>query len=406
MNGRKPRLGPVLLTVFLDLIGFGLVIPLLSFYAESYGASALEVTVLMASYSVAQFFGAPLWGALSDRVGRRPVMLVSIALTALFLAGFAAADTLPMLFLFRTLHGLAAANVSTAQAVVADLTHGPDRARGMGLIGAAFGVGFSLGPFLGGQLSPWGLSAPIWAAAALSAINLVWAWRGLPETLPSKVAPEAAGAPGEGVHRRTLDPRAVLRALGHPVVGLAIGLTFLGTFAFSMLEATFALVAEHVWGQTARDVGNLFGIIGLVGIVIQGGLIGRLAARFGEGALLRAGYALNAVGMAMLAVTPPGLGVWAGCTVMAMGVSLTTPSLNSLISRATPAHEQGAVLGANQSLAALARATAPATGGLLYTGWRPTGAFLAGAALLLVAWVASLPATRRAAQAEPLPDPT
>lgn len=391
----RASLGPVLLAVFLDLIGFGLVIPLLSFYAEQYDATPVQVTLLMAVYSVAQFFGAPFWGLVSDRVGRRPVMLISVAASAVFLACFAAADTLALLFVFRALHGLAAANISTAQAYVADVTSGEDRARGMGLIGAAFGVGFSLGPFLGGQLSPWGLSAPIWLAAGLSLVNLVWIYARLPESHPALVGAPAA-ADDTPHARRTLNPGALLSGLRHPVVGMAIFLVFVATFAFSMMEATFSLVAEHVWSMDARQVGNLFGLIGMVGIVIQGGLVGRLAKRFGEPRLVSTGYLLNAAGMGVLSMVGPGAGVWLGCAVMATGSSLATPSLNALISRGTPEHEQGAVLGVSQSFSALARATAPAIGGAIYAGWRPGGAMAVGAAMMVVALLISLPATRRA----------
>lgn len=374
----RAGLGPILFTVFLDLLGFGLVIPLLSFYAEAFDASPLQVTWLMASYSIAQFLCAPLWGGLSDRFGRRPVLLVSIGASAVFLALFASARSLEALFLWRTLHGLAAANISTAQAYVADVTDGPERARGMGLIGAAFGVGFSLGPFLGGQLSPWGLAAPIWVAAALSAINFVWALLRLPESRP------ASGAV-DGARRRVVSPAALWAGLRHPVVGGAIALLFVATFAFSMMESTFALVAEHEWSMGARDVGNLFGLIGGIGIVVQGGLVGRLSKRFGEPWLVRAGYLGNALGMLVLGLAPAGPWVWLGCALLALGSSLATPSLNALISRATSADEQGAVLGVSQSFSALARALAPAIGGALYAGWRPGGAMLAGAGLMLAA---------------------
>jgi DHA1 family tetracycline resistance protein-like MFS transporter len=389
MSERRPGLGPILLTVFLDLLGFGLVIPLLSFYAETFHATPLQVTALMACYSVAQFLGAPMWGALSDRVGRRPVLLISIAGSAIFLAAFASATSLGGLFLWRTLHGLAAANVSTAQAYVADITEGAERTKGMGLIGAAFGVGFSLGPFIGGQLSPWGLAAPIWLAAALSAINLVWAWFGLPES-------RRGTEPVAGERRRVAHPSALLRGLRHPVVGSAIGLLFIATFAFAMMESTFALVAEHLWQMGARDVGNLFGMIGGIGIIVQGGLVGRLAARLGERRLVIVGYSLNAAGMAVLGTAAAGWGVWAGCFLLALGSSLATPALNSLISRATSADEQGAVLGVSQSFSALARAVAPGVGGLLYTTWRPGGAMIAGAVLMVMALLGAGQATRKA----------
>jgi MFS family permease len=389
----KPLL-PVLLTALLDLLGFGLVIPLLSYYAETFAAGPIEVTLLMASYSLAQFVGAPLWGMVSDRIGRRPVMLISIAGTCLALAGFAASTSLAGLFVFRILNGLFAANISTAQAYVADATTPADRARGMGLIGAAFGVGFSLGPWFGGELSRLGLTAPIWAAAALSAVNFLWAYTSLPESRPA-----GARAPSG----RTLDPRALIRGVLHPVVGLAVLLTFSVTFAFSMMEATFALVSEHSWGLDAVHVGRMFLVIGLVGIVVQGGLIGRLARRFGEPTLVVAGMVCNATGLLLLALAAgsPTLALvarWAGCALVALGTSLANPCLGALISRGVGADEQGAVLGANQSLSALARALAPTTGGLLYHGWFRGGAFAAGGLVLLAALPLAVPAVRRASQ--------
>lgn len=392
----RPSLGPVLLTVLLDLLGFGLVIPLMSFYAEGFGASAVQVTLLMASYSIAQFVFAPAWGALSDRVGRRPVMLASIAGTAICLSLFASSTSLWMLYVFRTLHGACAANIGAAQAYVADVTSGPDRARGMGLVGASFGLGFTLGPLLGGALSGFGLAAPIWAAAALSAVNFVWAFLRLPESRPP-----GSSAPS---HRRVVDPRRVVATLFHPVVGGVVGLTFVQTFAFSMLEATFALVAEHSWSMTARTVGFLFGGIGVVGIVIQGGLIGRLSKRFGEARLLLVGYVCTAAGMATLSATGPGrlwtadgwLGIVVGCLLVATGTSLSNPSLMALVSRGAPPDEQGSVLGVGQSLSALARATAPVAGGLVYAAWFPGGAFAAGSLMMAGALALGIPAVRRA----------
>lgn len=386
MSG-KPGLGPILLTVFLDLLGFGLVIPLLGFYAEQFAASPLQVTLLMSCYSLAQFLGAPLWGMLSDRHGRRPVLLISIIASAVCLAGFASAGALWTLFLFRTLHGLCAANIGTAQAYVADVTEGKDRARGMGLIGAAFGVGFSVGPLVGGQLSAWGYAAPIWLAAGLSVINAIWVGLRLPESR----RPD-----GARTERRSIDPRVLIAGLRHPVLGLAVALTFFASFAFAMLESTFQLVAEHTWSMDARGVGNMFGLIGLVGIIIQGGLIRRLVPRFGEGRLVATGYLFNGLGMAVLATAPAGLMPWVGCALVAVGSSLANPSLQSLISRVAGEHEQGAILGVNQSFGALARATAPAIGGLLYQGFFPQAPLVAGAVMMLGATLLSVPATRRA----------
>ena len=389
----KAGLAPVLLAVLLDLVGFGLVIPLLPLYAEQYGASPVTAIALMGVYSVAQFLFTPIWGGLSDRIGRRPVMLVSIAGTAIMLAIFAAVSDLYLLFIVRFLHGACAANISTAQAYVADITTPANRTRGMGLIGAAFGVGFTLGPWVGGELATFGLAVPIWVAAGLSAFNFVWAFFGISESRP----------PSDRVASvRTVDPRRLLKGLAHPVVGMVLLLTFTATLAFAMMEYTFALVAEHLWfpdlaiDQVPARVGRIFGIIGVIGIVIQGGLIGRLSARFGEGPLIIVGYLANAIGLLLLVfVDSGGMLLNGGCVLLAVGMSLTNPSLSSVISRNTSADEQGAVLGVNQSLSALARATAPWFAMIAYGSWFSGGAFMIGSLLMAVALVFSIPALRR-----------
>lgn len=378
---------PVLLAVFLDLLGFGLVIPLLTFYAEDYGATPVQVTLLMAVYSLAQLVFAPLWGAWSDRIGRRPVLLVSIGAAALCLAGFAAATTLPLLFLFRALHGACAANISTAQAAVADLTTPEKRAAGMGLIGAAFGVGFSLGPWVGGELSVYGYAAPIWLAAGLSAVNFVLAWFLLPETL-------VPGAKSER-HERTLDPRRFLAVARHPVVGLCVVLTFVTTLAFAMMESSFTLFAEHVRHLDAPTVGRYFGIAGLVMILVQGGLIGRLVKRFGEAALVPVGLLLLAVGLGLLPFAPPPVAMVSVFVLIAIGQGVSTPSLQALVSKGASDDEQGFVLGTNQSMSALARVIGPATAGLVYSGIAPEGPFLVSAGLLGLGFLLSFPAVSR-----------
>ncbi len=391
---------PVLLAVFLDLLGFGLVIPLLTFYAEDFGATALQVTLLMACYSVAQFLFTPVWGALSDRVGRRPVLLGSIFMTAAMLAGFASASSLVMLFVFRTLHGASTANISTAQAAVADLTTPENRAKGMGLIGAAFGVGFSLGPWMGGELADLGhgYALPIWVAAGLSAINFVLAVFFFPET-------RKAGAAAAPAHReRTINPARMLRALMHPVVGLSVLLTFVVTVAFALMESTFTLFAEHVRDLSASGVGRMFGVAGVVTILIQGGLIGRLVKRFGEARLVPVGIALLALGLALLPLAPPVAAMVGVFCLIAVGQGITTPSLQSLVSRGVSEDEQGFVLGANQSMSALARAIGPAIGGAIYMGISPSAPFWFSALLLvggLGLSLAALRQQRRAASGSP-----
>jgi DHA1 family tetracycline resistance protein-like MFS transporter len=347
---------PVLLAVVLDLVGFGIVIPLLTFYAEEYGAGPVAVTLLMAVYSLAQFLMAPVWGALSDRFGRRPIMLFSIGMATVCLAGFAWAESLAMLFVFRTLHGAAAANISTAQACVADVTKPENRAKGMGLIGAAFGFGFTVGPFIGGELSVHGLAAPIWFAASLSALNFVAAVFWLKETRKADTKRP----------KRSIHPSSFFRVAKHPVVGLCIVLTFVMTMAFAIMESSFALFAEHVRDLDARMVGRMFGVAGLTMILVQGGLIGRLVKRFGEARLVPSGVAILAVGLFLLPFAPPTTAMVLVFVLIAVGQGIASPSLHSLISRGASEDEQGFVLGTNQSLSALARAVGPSIAGWLY----------------------------------------
>ena len=376
---------PVLLVVFLDLLGFGIVIPLLTFYSEDFGATPLQVTLLMAVYSLAQFAFAPLWGALSDRVGRRPVLMASIAATVVCLSGFAAANTLWMLFLFRTLHGACAANISTAQAAVADLTPPEKRAAGMGLIGAAFGVGFSLGPFIGGELSIYGYAAPIWVAAGLSAVNLVVAYFMLPETRQ----PESTTRP------RPLSPAAFLKVARHPVVGLCVVLTFVLTMSFAIMESSFTLFAEHVRGLGPVEVGRMFAIAGVVMIVVQGGMIRPLVKRFGEAKLVPIGIALLAIGLALLPFAPPFVPLVTVFVLIAIGQGISGPSLHSMISRGATEAEQGFVLGTNQSMSALARGVGPTAAGLLYSNVSPAAPFLASSGILVFGFILAVAAVRR-----------
>jgi DHA1 family tetracycline resistance protein-like MFS transporter len=401
---------PVLLTVFLDLVGFGIVIPLLPFYAEEYGATAAQVTWLMAVYSLAQFLFAPVWGAASDRFGRRPVLLFSVLMTAVGLAGFAAAETLAGLFTFRVLHGAMTANISTAQAAVADVTPPDKRAMGMGLIGAAFGVGFTVGPWLGGELTHSGIAVtlseaassllggaievnryavPIWLAASLSLLNFVLALVLFPETRKT----DSTTRP------RPLNPAAFLRVARHPVVGLCVVLTFVLTIAFAMMESTFTLFAEHARGLDAPQVGRMFGVAGIVMILVQGGLIRPLVKRFGEGPLVPAGVGILAVGLALLPFAPPVGPMVAVFVVIAIGNGISSPSLQALISKGTSEDEQGFVLGTNQSMSALARAIGPTIGGALYAGVAPQAPFLAASAVLGLAVFLALAAVRQRARA-------
>jgi DHA1 family tetracycline resistance protein-like MFS transporter len=383
----KPLL-PVYLAVVLDLVGFGIVIPLLTFYAEEYGAGPVEVTLLMAVYSLAQFIMAPVWGSLSDRFGRRPIMLFSIGMATICLAGFAWAESLFLLFFFRVLHGAAAANISTAQACVADITTPENRAMGMGMIGAAFGFGFTVGPFLGGELSVYGMAAPIWVAAALSLVNWIIAVAWLKETRnPDTVR-----------HVRSIHPRVFLEMARHPVVGMCITLTFVMTIAFAIMESSFTLFAEHVHDLDARAVGRMFGVAGITMIIVQGGLIRHLVKRFGEGPLVPMGISILSIGLLALPHADPPWAMVGVFMVIAVGQGIASPSLNSLISQGAAPSEQGFVLGTNQSMSALARVLGPTAAGWLYLGGPAWPFYVSGAILGASVFLAS----RAVKQSQPI----
>ncbi len=389
-KGNGKALGVVFLTVVLDLIGFGIVIPLQTFVALKFNATPLQITLLMSCYSLAQFVAAPIWGQLSDRFGRRPMLLASIAMTSLMLAGFASSTSLAMLFVFRTLHGIMTANIAIAQACVADLTTKENRAKGMGLIGAAFGIGFTLGPFIGGEFAGSAtapsLFTPIWIASGLSAVNLLSAMFLLPETR----------RPDSESGHRPISLTAIVGALSHPLVGLCVLLTFVQVFAFSMMESVFTLFAHDVHGLEPKDVGRMFGVVGIISIVVQGGLIGRLVKRFGEQPLVPFGLVLVGCGTALLPSAAVGAPLLIAFGVMGLGQSLVNPSLSGLISKSVGADEQGRTLGAAQSMSALARAFGPAFGGLLYGSAGSGVPFYTGGAILLAGAALALPATARA----------
>lgn len=361
------RLGAIFLTVFIDLLGFGLVMPLLPRYAETLHATPFVVGLLGASYSGMQFIFVPVWGRLSDRVGRRPVLLGSILATigSMLILGFA--NSLVWLFVARIFGGIATANIATAQAYIADTTTKEARAKGMGLIGMAFGIGFVIGPFFGGILSQRDLGLPAKAAAVLGCINFLWAWRALPESL-SPVMRARAKQSGDGKFRLGLDFDTLRRAMSVPGLGVTIVLFFVVVASFSNLEQTFALFSHDEFHLDARGTGYILGVVGLVGATVQGGLIGALNKRFGEIRLIRVGTLLQSAAMAAIALsTRWGLGgLYASSSLLAFGQGLTNPSLSSLASKRAPPEMQGGALGVMQSMGALARVIGPTWGGFVY----------------------------------------
>ena len=378
------------LIVFVDLVGFGLVIPLLPFYAVRFAASPQEVTALMAAYSLMQLFAAPFWGRVSDRIGRRPVLMVSLAANILAYLWLGFADALWMLYAARALSGACAGNIAAAQAYIADVTPAEGRARGMGMIGAAFGLGFIIGPALGGVLAgadpqTADLARPAWLAAALSAVALAGVLLLLRESLRPQEHP--------GAERRGR-VEAVRRALNRPVLARLVLIFFLLILGFAGMESTFALWALRQFGWGPRAVGGVFAFVGVLSAVLQGGLIGRLARRFGEERLVLGGLALLALGLVAMPFAGDLAALALALSALAIGLGLTQPSLTALVSRRAGAAEQGEVLGVTQSAGSLARVLGPTAAGWFFASFGRASPFWWEAALIVAALFLAWPLLR------------
>ena len=354
----------ILTTVFIDLVGFGIVIPVLPFYAEGtkFNATPRMVGLLFASYSVMQLIFSPILGGLSDKYGRRPVLLVSIIGTGIGFLIIGFAETLPMLFLGRILDGITGGNISTAQAYIADITTKENRATGMGLIGAAFGVGFVFGPAIGGILSRWGIYVPFLFAAGLCFANAILLYFRLPETVTAQRPPENRAARGRGFGQ-------LFKAIKEPSLAFVLTIYFLFIVSFSIMTSSFSFYTMFRFGYDAQHTGLLFAYVGIIAIVIQGGLIGRLVKRFGELPLIITGALCFAISLFAVPFVGPAAGGLAGLLigggVFSMGNSLATPALLGLASKNAPPDQQGTILGVMQSVASLARAVGPSLQALL-----------------------------------------
>jgi MFS family permease len=390
----KASLGTLFLTVFLDLVGFGLVIPFLPGLARRLGAGDFVATLPGAVFSVMQFLFIPIWGRLSDRVGRRPVLLWSIAASAIGMLMLGAAPSLLLLLVARVWSGIATANIAVAQAYIADVTPPEHRSRGMAIVGIAFGLGFILGPFIGGELSRFTVlghegTLPAFVAAGLSTINLVFAFRTLPESLP----PERRGQ----VVRRAvpLDIAAFRAAVEVPGVGAAVAVNFMLILWFAGMEQTFRLFTADRFGMSDAATGRIFGLVGIVSALMQGGVVPRLARRAGEPPLIRGGLAIQAVAFALLGASPL-FGGWAraalyaSAALIAAGSGLVNPTLPAYVSKRASPTTQGLTLGALQSASALARAVGPLVGGAFYASVDPRAPYFAGAVGLAIATAVAL----------------
>jgi MFS transporter, DHA1 family, tetracycline resistance protein len=386
----------IFLTVFIDLLGVGIVVPLLPYYIkiiEHADASwlsssrALVVGALAASFSLFQFIFSPILGALSDRFGRRPVLLISLAGTGISYIIFGLADqllplgigtVLAVLFFARIMDGITGANISTAQAYIADVTKPEERAKGLGLIGAAFGLGFMLGPAIGGLLSTISLATPAFVAAALTFGNVLFGFFVLPESLP--------------VERRTRVPFSKMNpvsrlgnVLGKVNVRSFLVGAMLINFAFAGLQNNFAVFSDVRFGFGPTENAFVFAFIGLVAVVMQGFLIRKLLPRFGEARLAVFGLGLMAFGFAMVAAAPAAWMLYPALGVLAAGSGMATPSITSLISRRVAPEQQGMVLGGVQAFNSLTMVAGPLFAGTIFDLIGPAAPYVSGALLVSAA---------------------
>lgn len=388
-GARSPALWVLLLTVFVNLVGFGLIVPLLPFFAESLDAEPWQITLMFSAYSLGQFFAEPFWGRLSDRIGRKPVL---VATTAFNVAGYLMLAFVPNIWLaiaVRLFTGLGAGNISAIQGYVADVTPPEKRAGRMGLLGGAFGLGFIVGPGIGGLLvheeaGRLGYQIPIFAAAGLAALSCLGVLLFLRESRAKQdpAVPRPAFLAG------------VERARANPVISRVILVTLVYMAAFSGMESTFALwsQAKHGWGP--KEVGLAFMVIGVVSAISQSLITGRLARRFGEAQVLAFGMSLFGTSLMIQTLLPEGTLVPVVMAFGAFGMALAMPCISALISRSSSPDEQGALLGLNMAAGSGARMLGPIVAGFTFSALGPDAPFLTGAVLVIPAALLALDAGR------------
>ncbi len=370
----------IFLTIFVNLVGFGIIIPLLPFYAETFGASPLVIGLLFAVFSLCQLAAAPALGDISDRYGRRPVLVFSLAGTVVSFVMLATARSVAMLFAARIVDGLSGGNISTARAYVADVTEPKDRARAYGLIGAAFGLGFILGPALSGVLARVSYTAPIWAAAAVTLVATVMAAAWLPETVH-----RAHAGTGDWNPFRFL-PELLTR----PVVSRALAIDFMYWFSFAVFQTTFALFAAKRFGFDVSRTGYFFAGFGVLGAIIQGGLIRHIVKRLGDKPTFMLGLVCGAVGLVASALAHSVVMFTVALVPLAFGIGFGHPTIASLVSLVGRGEEQGRVQGAASAVESLGRTIGPVWGNASLERFGESTPYISAAVLLLMTLLLSV----------------
>lgn len=391
MHVRKQVANNTLLVLFLsiviDLIGLGLVLPLLPFYGQSFGASTSTITLLFSVYALVNFVTTPFWGNLSDRIGRRPLLLLSLAGSGVAYMWFGFTHSLMVLFLARALAGAMGYSMVIAQAYVSDITTPENRSQGMGILGAAFGLGFTLGPALSGVLVGLGgdepnLRLPLFVAAGLSFMAFLWAWYMLPESKPRGAWRDRSPAdPGRhSLTARIAKPWQILKQ--NSVATFMISLSFWLRFGWFGSQTILALWLNHVWHWEAQHVGYVFLLLGFVAVVVQGGLVGPVTRQLGEINMLFLGLSFTVLAFICFLVAGNLYVLLLSLVLLSAGESFCRPALSSVLSQVIDQEYQGTVLGMAQSSMALASILAPVTAGVLFEHISPAMPFIGSACLV------------------------
>ena len=361
---KDKRIWIIFLIIFVNLLGFGIILPLLPYYVESFGAGAITIGLITATYSLFQIISAPILGDLSDRYGRRPVLVISVFGTALSFGLLGIANSIPLLFLSRIIDGATGGNISTAQAYIADITTKENRTQGMGIMMAAFSLGFILGPALGGMLSVYGYAVPAFVAGGVALFATILAYFFLPESHKVDKTKNNIAKKKKFV---IFSFRDFFDALTHPEIGLMLSISFMTMFAFSLMQGTFALFTEHSLHLTAKTNGLIFAYLGLVGIIVQLFLLKQILKRITEHRATIISITLLAISLALIALSTNLTILLLAVTLLALGNAVSRPLIAGHISKLTPDSEQGNVAGMNQSVGSVARLIGPLLGTFLYS---------------------------------------
>ena len=381
---RKASLSVIFATVFIDLTGFGILIPILpTFATKQLSMNDFEIGMVVAIFSLCQFIFNPVLGRFSDKVGRRPIIIGSLAVTAVSYIIFSFADSFLVLMLSRFLAGIGGSNIGVAQAYIADVTEKEERSKGMGLIGAAFGLGFVFGPMIGGFLSKYSYTVAGFGSASFSFMAMLFSFFLLPESLKEK---KKDGK----ISLKLFDLKFTAKTLSRPTLGLLIILFFIIVFSMANIYGTFAILGYKVYHFTDQQNGYLFGIIGIVGAAMQGGFIRIIVKKISDKTLVLIGTFLMMLGLGFMPYGVNFLGMSVIVTVLSLGTGLLQPVVLSMVSKYSPDHEQGAVLGLNQSFAAFARVLGPLWGGFAFDFLGYQFPFLTGAVFTFVTFFITL----------------